>query len=235
MVYFVGGLVVLVIFAVLGRAYVSASPRALLAVVRYVIGGVLIGLGLVLLLAERWGLALPALAAGISAIVAGRLGPLDLGGGRRSSGATSRVRSAHLEMALDHDSGAMRGTVTAGSFAGRSLDDLDEAEARALYAEIAGDAESRALLEAYLDRRFPGWSEDVEGDAAAGPGGAPDTGPMTDEQAYEILGLAPGAGDVEIRAAHRRLMKGVHPDRGGSTFLAAKINEAKDRLLGKHR
>jgi hypothetical protein len=138
-------------------------------------------------------------------------------------------------MRLDHDTGAMTGQVVRGRETGKSLDELDEAALVGLRREIAADAESVALLEAYLDRRIPGWRENVEADLAAGPGGAADARPMTDEQAYEILGLLPGADEAEIRAAHRRLMKGVHPDSGGSTFLAAKINQAKDWLLGKHR
>ena len=112
----------------------------------------------------------------------------------------------------------------------------DEAALRKLYAELQGDRESLALFEAYLDRRLPGWREDVEGDADPWPRGAANTGAMTDEEAYEVLGLAPGATEAEIRSAHRRLMMRMHPDQGGSTFLAAKINEAKDRLLGRtHR
>ncbi len=87
--------------------------------------------------------------------------------------------------------------------AGRNLDDLDEPELQELYREVSIDQESVSLLEAYLDRRFPGWREDVEGDGAAGPRRAADAGPMTDEEAYEILGLAPGASEAEIRAAHR--------------------------------
>jgi hypothetical protein len=186
-------------------------------------------------LGGRWGLGLPLLAGGISALPVGRIGPIDLGGGRRTLGTGSTVRSRYLRMHLDHDSGSLGGEILSGSFAGRSLDELDQAGLLAFRNEVQTDGESLALVEAYLDRRIPGWREDVEGDAAAGTRRSPDAGPMTDQQAYEILGLAPGAGKAEIRAAHRRLMKKVHPDQGGSTFLAAKINEAKDRLLGNHR
>jgi hypothetical protein len=166
----------------------------------------------------------------------GRIGPLDLGGGaRRAAGSDSTVRSDWFEMRLDHDSGAMTGVVLRGEHVGRSLDDLDETQLTKLAAAVGSAGDSAALLEAYLDRRIPGWRENVEPDANPRSGGAADAGPMTDQQAYEILGLLPGATEAEIRAAHRRLMKAVHPDQGGSTFLAAKINQAKDWLLGKHR
>ena len=138
-------------------------------------------------------------------------------------------------MRLEHDTGAMSGSVRRGEFAGRRLDDLDEIQLMKLAAAVAGIADSAALLEAYLDRRIPGWREDVEGDVNAGTRGPANTGAMTDKEAYEVLGLLPGAAEAEIRAAHRRLMKAVHPDQGGSTFLAAKINQAKDRLLDNHR
>jgi DnaJ-domain-containing protein 1 len=138
-------------------------------------------------------------------------------------------------MQLDHDSGTLTGKVVGGAYAGRSLDDLDEEALQKLYREVSMDQESLSLLEAYLDRRFPGWREDIEGDAAAGTRSAPNAGPMTDEEAYQILGLAPGASEAEVRSAHRNLMKRFHPDQGGSTFLASKINEAKDRLLGRRR
>src|SRR5579871_5396284 len=235
MAYFFTGLIILGVLVLLGRAFVAADPRALVRTLRYLVGGGLLLVGLILLLAERWGLALPLAAVGISALSLGRIGPLDLGGTRRREGSRSTVRSAFLEMTLDHDSGAMSGTVLAGSFAGRGLDDLDEAALRRLGGELDGDAESVSLFEAYLDRREPGWREDVQRDGDARPRGPANAGAMTDEEAYEILGLAPGAGEADIRAAHRRLMLRLHPDQGGSTFLAAKINEAKDRLLGKHR
>jgi hypothetical protein len=235
MAYLGAGIVFLAVLLFLGRAFVAIDPRALVRFVRYTVGVVLILFGAALAFAERWGFGLILISFGLSAIATGRIGPLDLGGSRRSAGSTSVVRSRFLEMTLDHDSGAMSGRVMTGKAAGQSLDDLDEKALLELAAEVAGDPQSAALLEAYLDRRMPGWREHAEGDAASRPRGAPDTGAMTDEEAYKVLGLAPGASSADIRAAHRRLMAKFHPDVAGTDYIAAKINQAKDRLLGRHR
>jgi hypothetical protein len=155
--------------------------------------------------------------------------------GRPSSGKVSRVRSTLIEMELDHDSGSMDGTVLGGPLAGRRLSSIDEAGLKHLYQECsAGDPEGVRLLEAYFDRRFPRWREDAQRDRHAGAGHSP-TGPMTEQEAYDILGLQPGAAVGEIRQAHRALMKKLHPDQGGSTYLAARVNQAKEVLLGRHR
>ncbi len=235
MPYLVAGAGILVLLIVLARGFVAADPRALVRFVRYFIGVIMVVVGGFLMLARMWEFGLPMVVAGISALAVGRIGPIDLGGRRRTSGSTSTVRSAFLEMELDHDSGALKGKVLGGAYAGRSLDDLDIEALQKLYREVGIDRESLSLLETYLDRRIPGWREDLEGDPAAGPRRPPDSGAMTDEEAYQVLGLSPGASEAEIRAAHRNLMKRLHPDQGGSTFLASKINEAKDRLLGRHR
>ena len=110
-----------------------------------------------------------------------------------------------------------------------------KAEAEKVAEDFRGDADSLRLLESYLDRTQPGWRDDVHADEAERQRAAPGAGGMSTKEAYEILGLEPGASEAEVREAHRRLMKQVHPDRGGSAALAAKINEAKDRVLGKHR
>ena len=236
MTYMVGGIAALGVLLMLARAFVSVDPRSLLLFMRFSVAAILMAMGTVLALGGRWGFGLALIAFGVSALSTGRIGPIDLGGGARTRGSGSTVRSSMLEMHLDHDSGDMDGRVLSGTQAGRKLSELGDAEVLVLFREaVEADAESASLLAAYLDRRLPGWREDFEGDATAGAGGTADSGPMTDEQAYEILGLAPRASKSEIRSAHRRLMKRVHPDQGGSTFLAAKINQAKDRLLGDHR
>ena len=138
----------------------------------------------------------------------------------------------HLEMELDHDSGAMHGRILKGFFAGRELEDLKPVELAHLWQDCRfNDPQSAQLVEAYLDRIHPSWRDDLargEAEQSQGPDGK-----MTPEQALEILGLTAGASEEDIRRAHRELMLKLHPDRGGSTYLAAKINEAKDVLLDR--
>jgi hypothetical protein len=154
------------------------------------------------------------------------------GGAKRSAGQSSRVRSQFLDMNLDHDSGELTGQIVAGPDAGRSLGEFDLPQLTAMMAGF--DAESVSLLESYLDRRFPAWRQDAQGNTARGEGRATSSGKMTNEEAYQILGLQPGASRDEIGRAHRALMKKLHPDQGGSTYLAARVNEAKDTLLRTH-
>jgi hypothetical protein len=153
---------------------------------------------------------------------------------QKSAGQVSRVRSAFVEMELDHDSGAMRGRILAGRYEGAALDALDVATLAGCLPVI--DEESRALLMAYLDRRDPSWRENPQTDSTTGSGRRGwSTGKMTEEEAYQILGVQPGASAKDIGLAHRSLMKKLHPDQGGSTYLAARVNEAKDVLLRRHR
>jgi len=150
------------------------------------------------------------------------------GGGFSSPGAAQRteVRTAFVEAWIDHATGDVGGRVVRGRFAGRGLDMLADGDLLELQAECAGDADSLRVLESYLDRRLgAGWRT-----AQSRPHG-PRTD-MTRDEALAILGLATGATEEEVRAAHRRLILRVHPDAGGSADLAARINRAKDVLLG---
>ena len=197
-------------------------------------GGGLLALGFAIFLGLRGEIAV---ALPLGAFGLGLLGWLPFGPAgffdrtQKSRGQISRVRSAYIEMELDHDSGSMRGRIVAGRHQGVELDWLDVTTLTALLADY--DDESRALLMAYLDRREPAWREHAQGDTAAPPSGA--SGKMTEKEAYQILGLEPGASAEAIGNAHRALMKKFHPDQGGTTYLAARINEAKDVLLRRHR
>ena len=210
-------------------AYSRLRPATRAGVLRWGLGGGAVLLTLGLGLARRIDLAAFTGAAAFSILRYGRLGPITLGGDSVSPDNVSNVRSRCFAMTLDHDSGAVTGRVLAGQFAGRDLIDLGELETRALLDEVAADADSIALLESWLDANRAGWREYFE-ETTKGTGGT--AAPAdADAEAYSVLGLQPGASADEIKAAHRELMKGVHPDHGGSSYLAAKINEARDHLL----
>jgi hypothetical protein len=198
-------------------------------------GGGLLSIGMAVFLGLRGeiGIAIPLGAFGLGLLGWVPFGPAGFSDRtQKSGGQTSRVRTAFIEMALDHDSGAMGGLVLAGRFQGRTLESLDTKALVELLTEI--DDESRALLVPYLDRRDAGWREHAQGDAAAGRPAA-SSGKMSEQEAYQILGLEAGASADAIARAHRTLMKKFHPDQGGSTYLAARINEAKEILLRRHR
>ncbi len=153
---------------------------------------------------------------------------------RKARNQRSTVRTAALEMELDHDTGSLEGLVLAGTYESKTLGTMGLDQLRELYRELSSDFESRQLLETYLDGRFAGWREDAEADRGNRQGVPPGSGSMTKEEAYKILGLEAGAATADIRKAHRRLMQRLHPDIGGTSFLAARINEAKDVLLSNH-
>jgi hypothetical protein len=153
------------------------------------------------------------------------------GFGSPAPGASSGASTPYLRMALDHDTGAMSGTVLAGRFTGMRLDELGLPDLLSLLRECrAADEDGARLLEAYLDRLHPDW----RGGFGAEDGGATSRSTSADisvDEAYAILGLAPGADAAAIKAAHHRLMMQLHPDHGGTDYLATKINRARDMLL----
>jgi hypothetical protein len=193
--------------------------------------------------------AIAALAAGVLLTVTGRFiigGPmilfgagLLLAGVRRRSfqrKRTARAASGWIMLVHESTSGRIRGQVLKGAFAGRDLDALGLAQLWQLGSELSrSDPGSLSLLEAYLDRRQPSWREDLDRDLGSGRHHPAGKSPMTEEEAYQILGLDPGAGAAEISRAYRQLMKKLHPDQGGSNDLASRINQAKDVLTRAKR
>lgn len=229
MTFFLLGLAALVVVLLGISGFTRANPAALARQMKLAGGALALAAAAVFLLRGAAG----------PATMLGMLGAwlLGWGGGifpssgptRKSPGQTSEVKTEYLSMELDHDSGAMTGRVLKGMFAGRDLDSLRPAEVALLWQDCRlADPQAAQLLEAYLDRIHPTWREDVQRGEREMRGG---DGRMTAEEAYDILGLAPGASDDDIRRAHRDLMLKLHPDRGGSTYLAAQVNEAKDVLL----
>jgi DnaJ domain len=226
-----GGVAVLGGLLLLVYLFVNADPARLARILKWSALGVAGGLFLFLLLSERFAfiwlpltLAFPYLRPYLRSFLARIHG----------SGANpaSEVVTPYLRMSLDHETGTMTGTVLNGRFEGMRLDELATGDLVALLRECrAADSEGARLLEAYLDRLHPDWREAMGAGQSSPPrGGGED---MTVAEAYEILGLKPGADEAAIREAHHLLMVQFHPDHGGTDYLATKINRARDVLL-KH-
>ena len=232
MQYVAIGLGVLAALAFGLNVFLRTNPAALARRLRTVGGVALLGLALLLLLRGQIQLVLILLGIGLPLLFGrGLLTPK-----KKAAGGESQVQTATLRMGLDHDSGTMEGEVLVGRFTGRRLSTLSREDLLALLLDCrASDPQSVPLIEAYLDHRHPEWRE------AAGAGGrgegagqpSPHRAGMTVDEARQVLGVGPRASAEEVHTAWREMMKRNHPDQGGSGYLAAKINEAKDVLLGK--
>lgn len=226
-------LVILAVVALGIAWFMRANPSSLarnMRMVLVVLGAIAVGGMLIFglrflpsLLPELFGLA----GLVITGLIARALRNRPSGGfSSPGTGRRTEVRTAFLQAWIDHGTGDVGGTVLTGQFAGRTLDRLSDSELLDLHEECRGDADSLRVMEAYLDRRL-----NADWRTARQP---PPRGPrsdMTREEALAVLGLAEGASEEEIRAAHRRLIRRTHPDAGGTADLAARINRAKDVLL----
>jgi hypothetical protein len=189
--------------------------------------------GIALLMKGRWDFAIVLIS--LAAWLLGYRLPAmfdPIGNARRS-----KIRTAALLVTIDLGSGAVEAEVVAGRFSGWKLDKMNNEDLIPLAQELARiDPSGLNLILQDLDRRAPGWRQHVQVDAQPGsrdPRAA--SAEMRTEEAYQILGLEPGATEEAIRAAHRALIARLHPDRGGSTHLAALVNRAKDVALAARR
>ena len=237
--YWVLGVAVFAGLLLAGRWFINAEPKQILKILKWVVFVVLISNIGFLALTGRLGWALMSLpvlfpwfmrarAVTRAAKNFSRMSRSRAGSG---SGQSSDVNTQYLRMSLDHDSGQMTGDVIAGPFMGRHLDNLSMTELITLLGQLAEqDEESAQVLTVYMDRVHPDWrdqAKDYAGAAGAGSGSSA----MSRDEAYQVLDLETGASEEEIRQAYKRLMANLHPDKGGSSYLAAKINQAKDILL----
>jgi len=237
--YVLFGAILLVLALLAARAFVQARPAQLAQGVRAFLAAFSALASTGLLFTGRFGLALITIGATFMAIRAMSRASAGAGGfGTQGPGQqSSEVVTDMLRMELDHRTGELDGEVLGGRFGGRSLASLGLSDLLELLAECQReDPRSVALLETYLDRRAPDWRSHVAGDAGGGQAdAAADSGAMDEATACSILGLDPGASAEDIKAAHRRLMTKLHPDHGGSGYLAAQLNQAKDYLLSRRR
>ena len=249
MVWFLTGVMLLGAGLLALRWLATAEPRAVRKALVGVAALVLAVLALGLLFTGQFIAAIPLAMAALAAYQryrnarrwwrwASTAGGAAAGDGGAGAQRASEVNTDWLSMTLDHATGALDGTVRQGAYAGRALGSMSLDELLDLFGQLqAADAEGARLLEAYLDRAHGAdWRDRAGTHGGAGSGGGDDAAgfdsAMTRDEAYRILGLEPGADAAAVREAHRRLMLKLHPDQGGSTYLASKINQAKDLLMG---
>ena len=234
MAFIIGGLLLLYALVMAWRKLVKANSAELKRILKRGFGyGVVLAAGLLLAMGHL----APAMALAILGFwwIGTRFSMPQLFGAQKSG--VSRMRSAMIEMEYDKASGRISGGVLAGAYEGQALADLSRVQCMQLHASCRyQDGAGARLLEAYFDRRFPGWRATGEGKADTGRRSNVKSmaGAMSQDEAYEVLGLRQGSGREDIVRAHRTLIKKWHPDHGGSTDLAARVNEAKDVLLRRH-
>jgi hypothetical protein len=251
MPYILGGIFVIWLVLYGLRAFMRANPAILIRFLTWGAAAAVLAVALLLALRGRIELAVGLGLVGFWLLASAKKNraqrtaarflsnwPLIRGGSAPRASGLSRVRSAVIEMELDHATGVISGTILAGPDEGKSLDRLGRLQCETLHRLcLTDDPEGARFLEAYLDRRFPGWraaSQDEPDTRGRGPAVAPRSGAMTEDEAYEVLGLRKGATRDDVMRSHRSLIKKLHPDQGGSTDLAARVNEAKDVLLRRH-
>ena len=227
---FILGLVIVVGGWYLIRSFANAQPAQVRGLIRKIGGIAVMAFGGFMMLKGEINVAIPLFMLGLGLMGQQAVFPNGMPWQRKSPGQSSQVSTSVIAMQLEHDSGRMDGSVLTGPLKGRKLSSLSLAEAQALHAQCAAAPDqSRALFEAWIERTHPEWRQ--QWNSGAGRSAATFSPKMTRAEALAILGLKDGASADDIRAAHRRLMKTAHPDLGGSDYLAAKINEAKEFLL----
>lgn len=230
MIYFILGVLLLLLVYGGSSWYQSASPAAIKRAALSLGAGLLFVVALFLLFTGRIGAAVAFGAGAFGVLMRLRQAwglfsffkkHMPAGGGSQDNRST--VETGYLKMTLNHEKGHLDGEVLKGLFQGRRLSALSLDQLREKYEELVReDAESMRLLESFLDKAHAHWRAEK-----------PVKRDMNEEEALNILGLRAGAGAEDIKAAHKKLMKQLHPDSGGNTYLAAKINEARDFLLSK--
>jgi len=230
MLFLLGGVAILGGLLLLAYVFLNTSPAALARFLKWLGIGLAVLAALAILVSGRLAMLLGIAAAlmpllrRLRTVIAGFQGP--------ATGQSSEVETPYLRLRLDHDTGEMSGTVLQGQFSGWRIEELGLGQLLDLLRECrAADAEAARLLEAYLDRMHPEWRDELGATRTGGWGAAAPSADVTVEEAYAVLGLSPGADESAIREAHHRLMKQLHPDRGGTDYLATKVNRARDVLL----